>query len=55
MTPEEFSADQCKDVPLRNVATPDECAGSVVFLASDLARPITGQSLAVNGGRWFVS
>ena len=55
MTPEEFEADQCKDVPLRCVPTADECAGAVVFLASDLARPITGQSLAVNGGRWFVA
>ncbi len=55
MTQEEFTIDQCKDVPLRSVPTADECAGAVVFLASDLARPITGQSLAVNGGRWFVS
>jgi NAD(P)-dependent dehydrogenase (short-subunit alcohol dehydrogenase family) len=55
MTPEEFEVDQCKDVPLRNVPSADDCAGAVVFLASDLARPITGQSLAVNSGRWFVS
>lgn len=55
MTPEEFEADQCKDVPLRRVPSADECAGAVVFLASDLARPITGQSLAVNGGRWFTT
>ena len=55
MTQEEFTVDQCKDVPLRSVATADECAGTVVFLASDLARPITGQSVAVNSGRWFVS
>jgi len=54
-TPEEFEADQCKDVPLRRVPSADECAGAVVFLASDLARPITGQSLAVNGGRWFTT
>lgn len=54
MTAEEFEIDQCKDVPLRNVPSPDECAGAVVFLASDLAKQVTGQSLAVNGGRWFV-
>ena len=52
VTPEEFTADQCKDVPLRRVPTPEECTGAVVFLASDLAQPITGQSLAVNCGRW---
>lgn len=41
--------------PLRATPTPAECAGTALFLASDLARPITGQSIAVNGGRWFVA
>lgn len=41
--------------PLRATPTPEECAGTALFLASDLARPITGQSIAVNNGRWFVS
>lgn len=30
-----------------------EIAGAVLFLASDLARPITGQALHVNAGHWF--
>lgn len=30
-----------------------EIAGTVVFLASDLARAVTGQSLGVNAGHWF--
>ena len=55
MTPEEFEINECKDIPLRRVPTSDDCAGAVVFLASDLAKPITGQSLAVNNGRWFVA
>ncbi|MEZ4217719.1 MAG: SDR family oxidoreductase [Myxococcota bacterium] len=55
MSEPDFEALQCRDVPLRSVPTADECAGAVLFLASDLARPITGQSLAVNGGRWFVA
>jgi NAD(P)-dependent dehydrogenase (short-subunit alcohol dehydrogenase family) len=55
MTPEAFEAEQWKDIPLRGIPTADDCAGAVVFLASDLARPITGQSLAVNNGSWFVS
>ena len=55
MTREEFERDQCKDVPLRSVPTPDECAGAVVFLGSDLSAPVTAQSLAVTGGRWFGS
>ncbi|MCA9511732.1 MAG: SDR family oxidoreductase [Myxococcales bacterium] len=55
MSEPDFEALQCRDVPLRSVPTADECAGAVLFLASDLARPITGQSLAVNGGRWFAA
>ena len=55
MTPEAFEKDQCKDVPLRMVPTADQCAGTVVYLASDLSQPVTGQSVAVNGGRWFVA
>lgn len=31
----------------------DEIAGAVVFFASDLAKAITGQALAVNAGHWF--
>lgn len=30
-----------------------EYAGTVLYLASDLARPVTGQSLHVNAGLWF--
>ena len=40
---------------LRYTPTTEECAGTALFLASDLARPITGQSLAVNGGKWFLN
>lgn len=37
-------------IPMRQVATPDEQAGPIVFLASDEASYITGQVLSVNGG-----
>jgi 3-oxoacyl-[acyl-carrier protein] reductase len=37
-------------IPLGRVATPDDIAGPVVFLCSDLARHITGETLNVNGG-----
>jgi NAD(P)-dependent dehydrogenase (short-subunit alcohol dehydrogenase family) len=30
-----------------------EIAGTVLFLASDLARPVTGQAIHVNAGHWF--
>ncbi|MGH9830657.1 MAG: SDR family NAD(P)-dependent oxidoreductase, partial [Blastocatellia bacterium] len=36
--------------PLRKVASPDEVAGPILFLASDLASHITGEILNVNGG-----
>ena len=37
-------------VPLRRLGEPDDVAGAVLFLASDLARWITGTTLAVDGG-----
>jgi len=41
-------------IPLRRVATPEEIAGPVLFLASDLATFITGEILNVNGGAVLV-
>lgn len=41
------------DVPLRHLLSPEEIAGSIVFLASGLATWITGQALYVNGGHWL--
>ncbi len=37
-------------IPLARVATAEEIAGSILFLASDLATFITGEILNVNGG-----
>jgi len=39
-----------KRIPLGRVGTPEDVAGCVVFLASDLARYVTGASLLVDGG-----
>ncbi len=41
-------------IPLGRVATPEEIAGPVLFLASDLAGFITGEILNVNGGAVLV-
>lgn len=30
-----------------------EIAGTVVYLASELAKPVTGQAISVNAGHWF--
>lgn len=40
----------CNDIPLRKIAMPEEVAGPVLFLASELASHITGEILNVNGG-----
>jgi NAD(P)-dependent dehydrogenase (short-subunit alcohol dehydrogenase family) len=37
-------------VPARRAGTPEEIAQTIVFLASDKARFLTGQSVAVDGG-----
>lgn len=39
-----------KNYPLRRICTPQEVANTVVFLASDAASFITGQTLSVSGG-----
>ncbi|HEU4839852.1 MAG TPA: SDR family NAD(P)-dependent oxidoreductase [Ilumatobacteraceae bacterium] len=37
-------------IPMRRLATPDDVAPAIAFLASDDARFITGQTLSVSGG-----
>ena len=39
-----------KLIPLRRIALPEDVAGAVLFLASDLAGFITGEIINVNGG-----
>ncbi len=46
----EMQARIAKVYPLRRVATPDDVTGAVVFLASDAASFVTGQTLSVSGG-----
>lgn len=37
-------------IPLKRIATPDEIAAPILFIASDYARHITGEVLNINGG-----
>ena len=39
-----------KTIPIGRVASPDDIAGPILFLASPLARHVTGEILNVNGG-----
>ncbi len=43
-------AARAREIPLGRVATPDDVAAMVAFLASDEAAQITGQSFSVDGG-----
>ncbi|NKT45330.1 SDR family oxidoreductase [Rhodococcus hoagii] len=48
--PAEVYAEIAADTDLRRLPEPDDIANAVLFLASDLARAITGQCLDVNCG-----
>mgnify|MGYP006147223563 CR=1 FL=1 len=50
MTPEAMDAFLAQRVPLRRIGQPEEVSPMVVFLASDEARYITGQSIACDAG-----
>lgn len=41
-------------IPLRKIATPEDIAGPILFLASDLAGHVTGSTVSVNGGAVLV-
>jgi NAD(P)-dependent dehydrogenase (short-subunit alcohol dehydrogenase family) len=49
---EKGRADILKTIPLRRLTTPEDIAGSILFLASDrLSAQVTGQVFSVSGGR----
>jgi 3-oxoacyl-[acyl-carrier protein] reductase len=39
-----------KDIPLRKTGSPDDVAGAILFLCSDLSGYITGQVIIIDGG-----
>lgn len=43
-----------KGIPLGRIPTPEDIAGPILFLASDLARHVSGEILNVNGGSVLV-
>jgi 3-oxoacyl-[acyl-carrier protein] reductase len=50
--PEEHRAKMLENIPLRRFGEPDEIASVILFLCSDLASYVTGQTIHVNGGWW---
>jgi len=49
---EQAERDLVQDIPIRRMATPDEVAAAIVWLASEPAASITGQTLLVDGGTY---
>ena len=47
---EQFVQQVIEAIPLKRIATAEDVAGAVLFLASDFARHITGTTININGG-----
>lgn len=50
LIPQERMADILSNIPMNRIGEPNDVAGCVVFLASDLSKYCTGVTLDVNGG-----
>jgi NAD(P)-dependent dehydrogenase (short-subunit alcohol dehydrogenase family) len=53
VAPEVIKREQAARMALPEIPEDSECAGAVLFLASDYSRAITGATLDVNGGEWM--
>lgn len=53
LTPEEWLERKPADYALGFIPTPDQSAGTVLFLCSEWATPVTGVHIPVNGGQWI--
>jgi NAD(P)-dependent dehydrogenase (short-subunit alcohol dehydrogenase family) len=53
VTLDEWLDVKATEMPLGFIPTPDQCAGTVLFLCSELAAAVTGQHISVNGGQWI--
>ncbi|MFO0426983.1 MAG: 3-oxoacyl-ACP reductase FabG [Planctomyces sp.] len=50
--PETVREQMLQQIPLKRFGEPDEVARVILFLCSDLASYVTGQTIHVNGGWW---
>jgi NAD(P)-dependent dehydrogenase (short-subunit alcohol dehydrogenase family) len=53
ITAEEQYQEVASDTALGYLPHSSEIAEAVVFFASDMSKPVTGQALGVNAGQWF--
>ncbi len=53
ITPEDYYRRVADETALKYLPHSSEIAGSVLFFASDLSKPVTGQGLDVNAGHWI--
>ena len=53
ITPEEYYRRIADETALKYLPHSSEIAGTVLFFASDLSKPVTGQGLGVNAGHWI--
>jgi NAD(P)-dependent dehydrogenase (short-subunit alcohol dehydrogenase family) len=53
ITGEEYYRRIADETALKYLPHSSEIAGTVLFFASDLSRPVTGQGLGVNAGHWI--
>ena len=49
----EIEAKWAADVPAKRLATPQEVAAAIVWLASESAAYVNGQTIVVDGGRYL--
>ncbi|AOI60113.1 SDR family NAD(P)-dependent oxidoreductase [Burkholderia diffusa] len=52
--PDEWARELERAIPLGRMAEPDDIARSILYLASDDARQMTGQTLSVSGGMYMI-
>lgn len=48
---EEKQKQRANNIPVRRIADPEEVAGMIIFMASDLASYMTGETVRLSGGR----
>jgi 3-oxoacyl-[acyl-carrier protein] reductase len=51
--PDSVQEELLKRIPMKKLGKPEDIAAAVLFLASDMAAYITGETIHVNGGMYM--